>query len=102
MYLIDKRIEPSQSYANFFHACNLMDRGRETVLVGLSGRRLFSPRVSRAPYIFQTPATQAVMYTAVSTKVVQEKAKSIHDNAERRSGNNLDNPSCLSVLSRTL
>ena len=53
-----------------------MDSGRKTILVGLSGRRLFSPRVSlslsrvsRAPYIFHTPATQASVKDTVVTLV---------------------------------
>ena len=87
-HLIDKQIAPSLSYANFFPTCNLMGKGRETILVGLLGRRSFSSLSyanffptcnlmgkgretilvgllgrrsfsSRAPYIFHTPATQA-------------------------------------------
>ena len=68
MHLIDKQVASSRSNANFFHTCNLMDRGRETILVGLSGRRSFPlaclslARVFRAPYISHAPATQATKW----------------------------------------
>ena len=55
MHLIDKRVAPSRSYTNFFHACNLMIGGGKRFWWA-SGRRFFPlaclslSRVSRALY----------------------------------------------------